>query len=320
MTNTTPDHTQPPRPNRSGGRAAWWAALRAYLTPATILGIVRDYLLMTIGAICIAVSVDLFLVPNNVVTGGVTGIAIILNDLFNTPIGLVILLINIPLLIAGFRYLGGFVFGVRTIYATVVLSFAIDLLAPYIQRTISAPTDPLLYTLYGGVLDGIGVGLVFRAQGTTGGIDIVARFLRRWRGIQMGRSMLVINAIIFAAAAYLFSLDKLLYALLVAFISARAVDLVLEGATSYVRQAIIITARPATIRAAILHNLERGVTELHGRGGYTDTARTILLSVVMQSEVSLLKAIVREQDPDAFVVFSNVNEVVGEGFQPAREL
>jgi uncharacterized membrane-anchored protein YitT (DUF2179 family) len=284
----------------------------------TIARILRDYVMMTIGVICIAVSVDLFLVPNDVVTGGITGMAIILNDLFGTPVGLVSLLLNIPLLIAGFRYLGGFVFGIRTIYATVVLAFAIDLLAPYVGRYMQATRDPLLYTLYGGVLDGLGIGLVFRARGTTGGTDIIARFLQRWKGVQMGRSLLVMNVLVFAAAAYLFSLDKLLYALLVAFISGRTVDLVLEGA-SYARQAVIITAYPDRIQSTILHSLGRGVTVLEGRGGYTANERTVLLSVVAQSEVSVLRAIVRDCDSNAFVIFSNVNEVLGEGFRPAIE-
>ena len=284
----------------------------------TIARTLRDYLIMTVGVICVAISIDLFLVPNNVVTGGLTGVAIILNDLFGTPIGLVSLILNIPLLIAGFRYLGGFVFGIRTVYATVALAFAIDLLNPYVGRYMSATADPLLYTLYGGVLDGVGVGLVFRSQGTTGGVDIIARFLQRWRAIPMGRSLLAMNVLVFAAAAYLFSLDKLLYALLVAFISGRTVDLVLEGA-SYARQAVIITAYPEKIQSSILHTLGRGVTVLEGRGGYTETERTVLLSVVAQSEVSVLKAIVRECDANAFVIFSNVNEVLGEGFRPSIE-
>jgi uncharacterized membrane-anchored protein YitT (DUF2179 family) len=282
-----------------------------------VLRIAGDYALMTIGAICVAISVDLFLVPNNVVTGGITGVAIILNDLVGTPIGLVALLLNIPLLAVGVRYLG-FVFGVRTIYATVVLSLAIDLLAPFVSRYLHATRDPLLYTLYGGVLDGVGIGLVFRAQGMTGGVDIVARFLQRWRGIQIGRSLLVMNGIVFAAAAYLFSLDKLLYALLVAFISGRVIDLVLEGAP-YARQALIITSQPDRIRSAIITQLSRGVTLLEGRGGYTASARTVLLSVVAQSEISILKAIISDCDPDAFVIVGNVNEVLGEGFRPVGE-
>lgn len=293
--------------------------IRTFRRPslATVLAIVRDYVLMTVGAILVAISVDLFLVPNDVVTGGITGLAQILNDLFGTPIGVVSLLINIPLLALGFRYLG-VVFGVRTIYATVALSLAIDLLAPYVNGYIGAARDPLLYTLYGGVLDGVGIGLVFRAQGTTGGIDIVARFLQRWRGIPIGRSLLVMNGLVFAAAAYLFSLDKLLYALLVAFISGRVIDVVLEGA-AYARQALIITKQPDRMRRAIIEQLDRSVTLLEAEGGYTSTTRTVLLSVVAQSEISLLKAIIRQHDPDAFVIVGNVNEVLGEGFRPVNE-
>jgi uncharacterized membrane-anchored protein YitT (DUF2179 family) len=293
--------------------------IRTFRRPslATVLALVRDYVLMTVGAILVAISVDLFLVPNDVVTGGITGLAQILNDLFGTPIGVVSLLINIPLLALGFRYLG-VVFGIRTIYATVVLSLAIDLLAPYINNYLGAARDPLLYTLYGGVLDGIGIGLVFRAQGTTGGIDIIARFLQRWRGIAIGRSLLVMNGLVFAAAAYLFSLDKLLYALLVAFISGRVIDVVLEGA-AYARQALIITQQPERMRRAIIEQLDRSVTLLEAEGGYTSSARTVLLSVVAQSEISLLKAIIREHDPDAFVIVGNVNEVLGEGFRPVNE-
>lgn len=286
-------------------------------TLATVLAIMRDYLLMTVGAILVAISVDLFLVPNDVVAGGITGLAQILNDLLGTPIGVVSLLINIPLLALGFRYLG-VVFGVRTIYATVALSLAIDLLVPFVQPYVGEGRDPLLYTLYGGVLDGIGIGLVFRAQGTTGGIDIIARFLQRWRGIALGRSLLVMNGLVFAAAAYLFSLDKLLYALLVAFISGRVIDVVLEGA-AYARQALIITQQPERMRRAIIERLDRSVTLLEAEGGYTSTTRTVLLSVVAQSEISLLKAIIREHDPDAFVIVGNVNEVLGEGFRPVNE-
>jgi len=293
--------------------------IRTFRRPsaATVLGIVRDYALMTVGAILVALSVDLFLVPNDVVTGGITGFAQILNGLFGTPIGVVSLLINIPLLALGVRYLG-FVFGIRTIYATVALSLAIDLLVPYVEPYTSVGRDPLLYTLYGGVLDGIGIGLVFRAQGTTGGIDIIARFLQWWRSIAIGRSLLVMNGVVFVAAAYLFSLDKLLYALLVAFVSGRVIDVVLQGA-SYARQALIITQQPERMRRAIIEQLDRSVTLLEAEGGYTATARTVLLSVVAQSEISFLKAIIHDCDPDAFVIVGNVNEVLGEGFQPSNE-
>lgn len=274
--------------------------------------ILRDYLLMTIGAIMVAASVNMFLVPNNVVTGGLTGVAMLLNTFFHTPVGMVSLVANIPLFVVGFRRLGGLIFGIRTLYATAVMSIAIDALAPYMKPVT---TDPLLYTLYGGLLDGIGVGLVFRARGTTGGIDIVARLLEQRFAIQPGQSMLAMNAVVFGGALLFYGPEKTLYALLVAFVGSRALDYTLAAGTG-ARQALIITAEPERIRQAILKDLGRGLTVLEGYGGYTGADRSVLLCVVGRAEVSFLKDIVSHIDPHAFVIVGEAKEVLGEGFRP----
>ena len=274
--------------------------------------ILRDYALMTVGAVLVAAAVNLVLAPNNVVTGGITGAAIMLRDAIGTPIGAVTLLANIPLFVLGWRRLGGLVFGARTIYATVVMAVAIDALAP-LMRPVTA--DPLLYTLYGGLLDGIGVGLVFRAQGTTGGIDILARLLELRYGFRPGRSMLAMNLAVFAAAFLLFGPEKVLYAILAAFVGSVALDYTLS-AGSGAQQALIITSRPDDIRRALLNDLGRGVTILEGRGGYTGEARAVLLCVVARSEVSLLQALISRHDPHAFVIIGEAREVLGEGFRP----
>ena len=275
------------------------------------LFILRDYILMTVGAIMIAVAINMFLIPNNVVVGGVTGAAILLQTYIGTPVGLVTLLVNVPLFVLGFRALGGLVFGIRTIYATVVLSFAIDLLAPYLKPVTA---DPLLYTLYGGLLDGLGVGLVFRARGTTGGVDIVARWLEQRYGIQPGRSFLIMNGLVFAIAFVSYGPEKVLYAMLVAFVSSLALDYTLAAGSS-ARQALIITSQPQPVTQALLHDLGRGVTVLEGYGGYTGTARDVLLCVVRRSEISFLKQIVASADPHAFVIIGDASEVLGEGFR-----
>jgi uncharacterized membrane-anchored protein YitT (DUF2179 family) len=274
--------------------------------------IVRDYTMLTVGAVLAALAVDLFMVPNDVVTGGITGAAMLLRSFFGTPVGLVTLVANIPLLILGIRALGGFVFGVRTLYATVAMSLAIDLLAPYVRPVTS---DPLLYTLYGGLLDGLGVGLVFRARGTTGGIDIIARWVERRYGVQPGRSMLAMNLLVFAAAFGAYGPEKVLYALLVSFVGSLALDYTL-GAGTGGRQALIVTTQPDAITQALLHDLGRGVTVLEGYGGYTGTSRAVLLCVVARSEISFLKQIVGSADPSAFVVVGEASEVLGEGFRP----
>jgi uncharacterized membrane-anchored protein YitT (DUF2179 family) len=212
----------------------------------------------------------------------------------------------------GFRSLGGLVFGTRTLYATVVMSLAIDLLMPY-ARPISG--DPLLYTLYGGLLDGLGVGLVFRARGTTGGIDIIARLIEKRTGIQPGRSMLGMNLLLFTAAFFGYGPENALYALLTAFVGSLALDYTL-GAGTGARQALIVTAQPNAITQALLHDLNRGVTVLEGHGGFTGTPRSVLLCVVGRAEISFLKAIVAQADPHAFVIIGEANEVIGEGFRP----
>lgn len=274
--------------------------------------ILRDYLMITAGAVMVAASVNMFLTPNDVVMGGLTGGAQLLQSAIGTPIGLVTLLANLPLFIIGFRALGGLIFGVRTIYATVVMALAIDLLAPYL-KPVSA--DPLLYTLYGGLLDGLGVGLVFRARGTTGGVDIIARLLERRFRWRPGRSILEMNMAVFGVAFFAYGPEKVLYAILVAFISSVALDYTL-AAGSGARQALIITDQPAAITQALLHELVRGVTMLEGQGAYTGEARAVLLCVVSRSEISFLNDIVSRADPNAFVVIGDVQEVHGEGFVP----
>ncbi len=269
-----------------------------------------DYTLLTIGALLSATAVRFFLVPNQVVTGGVTGVAQLLNTFFGTPVGIVVLILNIPLLIAGWRYLGGAVFGIRTFYTVTVMSLAIDALAPF-ARPIT--NDPLLYSLYGGVIDGIGIGLVLRARGTTGGSDILARLIERRFGVQPGRSLLGFDTMVFTAALFSYGPEKIMYALLVAFTASRAIDTVLAAGKG-ARQALIITSSPDPIRTAVLHQLGRGITQLEAIGGYTGSTRAVLLCVVARTEIGALKNLVNTIDPAAFVIVGEVEEVLGEGF------
>jgi len=270
-----------------------------------------DYATIAVGAILIALSADMFAIPNQVVPGGLTGIATILHYTLRVPVGLTTLLLNVPLLLAGYRWIGGRRFAARTVFATLVMALAIDLLA---NRVHSVTTDPLLYTIYGGLLDGLGMGLVFRARGTTGGTDIMAQLLNRWTGMSVGVWLLVLNAAILCAAGLLLSWERALYALILSYVSSRAIDLVQEG-ISYHKSALIISGSADQVKDAILQQLARGVTVLRGQGGYTGIARDVLLSVVRQSEISQLKQLVYAIDPAAFVIIGQVQEVLGEGFK-----
>jgi uncharacterized membrane-anchored protein YitT (DUF2179 family) len=291
-----------------------WSNVVARLDGRALARLALDYALVIVGAVCVALAADLFLIPNQVVSGGVVGVATILHYTLGTPVGLATLLINVPLFVVGLRWAGGVRFALRTGLAVVVMSLAIDLLPTYVPR---GTAEPLLYTLYGGLLDGLGMGLVFRAGGTTGGTDILAQLLQRFTSFNLGGILLGINVAILGTAAIVFGLEPVLYALIVAYVSSRVIDLVQEG-FSQARAALIISGKPDVIRGRVMEELGRGVTVLEGKGGYTAMRREVLYCVVAQSEVTRLKRLVKEADPDAFVVISQALEVLGEGFEVAH--
>jgi len=283
------------------------------ITAKWLLSEARDYMQLTLGAFIIAVAIDSFLIPNRVVAGGVIGIATLLHLKLGWPVGTLVLLFNIPLFILGYRYTGGLTFLLRSGYTVLVMSLAIDLLAPYMPRNIS---DPPLYTIFGGFLDGLGIGLVFRARGTTGGTDIVAKLVNRFTGLQLGQVILYVNTTVLLAAAAFLGLQPALYALLVTFVIAQVVDTVQEG-FGYARSAMIVSSNAEAVRASLLRKLHRGVTVLEGRGGYTESERGVLYCVVAKSEVAALKRVLLEADPGAFVVITEAHEVLGRGFKHA---
>lgn len=277
--------------------------------------VVVDYGQIILGATLVGLGTNLFFIPNKVVSGGVTGVSILLHYGFDTPVGLVNLLLNIPLMIIGWRWAGGMKFLLRTMVAVVVMSAVIDLTGPY----LTAPTsDRLLVICYGGLMDGLGMGLVFRARGTTGGTDVLARVAHRFFGIGIGQTLLALNIVIFAAAAFQFGAEAVMVALALAFVSARVLDTVQAG-FSVSRQAMIITTKPSRVRDAIFQSLGRGVTFMEASGGFSGEARPMVYVVVAAHEVARLKMRVAEVDPGAFVAISKAQEVLGEGFAPPVE-
>ncbi|MGC9399283.1 MAG: YitT family protein [Anaerolineae bacterium] len=274
-----------------------------------------DYVLMTLGALILAANVSLFLEPNRVVSTGITGLGMLAYYLWEWPIGLVTLGLNVPLFLMGIRWGGGFKFLLRTIFAVVVMTASIDLLRPFLPPITG---DPLIYTLFGGLLDGVGIGLVLRGRGTTGGTDIVAQVLNRQKGIPFGTVFTIVNGAILLGAAAVVGIVPVLYALIVNFVSGRVVDVVQEG-VGYARAAFIVSEHNAQIREAIFTQLDRGVTLLEARGGYTAAPRPALYVVVSRTQVTTLKRLIADIDPHAFVVLSEAHEVLGEGFRPVTE-
>ena len=276
----------------------------------------RDYVLITLGCVIQALAMDLFLVPARLAAGGISGLAQIVHAFTGWPIGLMVAGLNVPLFFLGWRYLGGRRFMLRTVVTVAVYSALVDGLAAYLPKA-GVTQDLFLNALYGGVLGGLGMGLVFRAQGTTGGTDVVARLLNHWRGVPLGQTILVVNAAVLILAVIAFGLEPAMYALILTFVGARVVDLV-QGEADYSRTAIIVSSQAFAIKSAILAEMERGVTVLTGRGGYTEHSLDVLYCVVARTEVSILKRLISSIDPRAFVVITDASEVLGEGFREWR--
>ncbi|MGI6685709.1 MAG: YitT family protein [Bacillota bacterium] len=266
---------------------------------------------ITIGCFITAIGLVAFLIPNKIAAGGVSGLATVLYYLFKFPVGITMFVINIPLLLFCIKELG-MKFGVKSLYGTFVLSFFVDFLAFLIKEPWT--NDALLAAVYGGVLCGLGLGVVFRFKGTTGGTDLAAALIHKFARISLGYSLMSIDAMVIILAGIVFDVEQALYALVAVFVTSKMIDVVQEG-VSYAKAAIIISEEYEKIGDELLARMERGVTFFQSKGAYTKKDRYVLLCVVVQSEVSTLKDIVYSIDPQAFVIFSNVHEVLGEGFK-----
>lgn len=276
----------------------------------------RDIFLITTGALVQALALRLFLVPAQLASGGISGLSQIINYYTGWPIGLMVLIGNVPLFLLGWRYLGGPRFALRTAFAVAAYSLFVDALAPFVPAE-GLTQDLVLNALYGGVISGIGFGLVYRGRGTSGGSDILARILSNWRGITISQSYLATDALIVFLAGIAFSWENALYALVNLYVSGLSAEAVTQG-SNVVRTALIITSRTEEVSRKILDEMERGVTVVPARGAYTGAERTVLYCVISRAEVARIKALVSEADPQAFMVIGNAHEALGEGFQPLR--
>jgi uncharacterized membrane-anchored protein YitT (DUF2179 family) len=254
------------------------------------------------------------LIPNKIAAGGISGLATVFYYLAEFPVGITMLIINIPILILGMKILGAS-FGARTIYGIIMLSIFTDLFQPIV---VDITNDLLLAAIYGGLVTGAGLGIVFRSRGTTGGTDMIARLIHKFSGFSVGQSLLIADGFVVTLAGIFFSLEVALYAAISIFINSKTIDVIQEG-LDISKAAQIISDKPGDIEKMIIDELSRGVTGFQARGGYTGKNKEVLLCIISRSEVTKLKQLVYEIDEDAFVIITSVHEVLGEGFQEVSE-
>ena len=271
---------------------------------------------ITIGSAIYAAGFNIFILPNHIAPGGFIGIAVILQHYFPLlQIGIMIIIMNVPLLIIGLKRLGWhFLFG--TIVGTLLSSVFIDLFAPYLPQL---QTDAILAAIYGGFLMGAGIGIIFRAFGSTGGSDLLGQIIYDFTGLPFGQSMMLIDiAVIILAGVVFRNINISLYSIIAELISNKTIDIVQSGLT-FSKAVYIITQKPAKIKEVILNEIKRGVTEITAMGGYTGEIKKMLLIVVPHTQVSKIKKVVREADPESFVIIAELSEVIGSGFKSIKE-
>ncbi|WP_082882751.1 YitT family protein [Paenibacillus swuensis] len=273
------------------------------------MGRVIEYVYLIIGSLIIALSFNIFLVPNQVASGGVSGISIIVKELFGVTPALTQWALNIPLFFAGLWLLGG-KFGAKTLVGSAVLPLFVLLTSGWTTLT----DNTLLAAIYGGIGVGAGLGLVFKGRASTGGLDLAAQILHKYTGLTLGLCVAIMDGIVILTAGITISPEKALYALIGLYVTIKTIDVVQMG-FGYSKVAFIISNETAKLSEAILHDLDRGLTRLTAQGGFTNEDRPVLMVVVGQTEVTKLKTLVQGVDPSAFIIISDTTEVLGKGFK-----
>ena len=269
------------------------------------------YLKILIGSALYAAGFQFFLYPNAIATGGVTGIAMIINFFSGFPVGVMTLIINVPLFLFSWKKYG-LSFILASLAGTVLSSVMVDVFS---LIPLEVTHEPLLGAIYGGIIKGLGLGIVYHTGATTGGVDIVAKFLRRrHQHINFSTFILGLDAAVITAFAVLFKrYDSAMYAIICMFIASRVIDLVLYGAVNS-KVCYIITDKSEEIKDGILNDLHRGATFLNGEGAWSGQTKHVILCVIKQSQIVELKQLVKAKDDQAFVIVSDSREVFGNGF------
>lgn len=272
---------------------------------------VRSCGIITLGAVIYALAFDWFVAPNQIAMGGVTGLAQIVNALVPVlPVGVLSILVNVPLFLAGWRLLGGRLL-VSSLYAMAVSSLAIDVIA---WMHTFPPMDPILATLYGGAGMGVGLGLVFSQGATTGGTDVIGKLLKlKFPWLPIGKLVMIPDMVVVILAAVVFgTVNAALYGLIQMYLLSKVMDMILYGWDTS-RVAYIITDRWEETVQGLL-DMNRGVTLLQGKGAYTGAEKQVLLVAFRQREIVPIKRMLREIDPKAFFIVCDAHEILGEGF------
>ncbi|QYA43060.1 YitT family protein [Macrococcoides bohemicum] len=272
-----------------------------------------DILYTVIGSIIVGISYNLFLLPGQIAAGGISGLSTILNKMIGSDPAMIQFIFNIPIFIIGWFTLGKS-FSLKTVIATFVVPLTIFLTASLVEK---GTTDALLASLYGGIVLGIGLGLVYRGNGSTGGTATLAQIVKKYTGFSSGFCQLIVDAFVVILSAFVFNFELALYALISIYVTSKVIDIVQLHAGDN-KLVFIITTKEQKIINLIHEHVERGVTSVNAFGGYNREGKSLLFSVMEQKEAIYFKQIITREEPDSFVIFINTSEIIGRGFSKAK--
>jgi uncharacterized membrane-anchored protein YitT (DUF2179 family) len=280
--------------------------------------LVYEYLMTTIGIALVSAGMYFFLIPNNLAAGGVSGLGIIIGSLSGLPIGALMLMMNVILFIIAFIVLGTS-FGVKTIYASLGLSGMIwGLERIYPLKSPLVADELMLQLIFGILISGAGMGIVFNQNASTGGTDIIAKIINKFFHVDIGKAVLMSDFVITVFAAATFGIKLGLYALLGVIINGFVIDGMIEG-MNICKNVVIISSRCEEVKAYIIHQLGRGATVYYAKGAYSDTEKQVITTVVGRKQFIKLRGFIKDIDKEAFITVNNVHEIFGEGFKNISE-
>ncbi|MBK5243297.1 YitT family protein [Clostridium sp.] len=276
--------------------------------------LIKKTVLIILGSLIIAVAVNLFIIPNMLLSGGITGIGLMVQYIFNIPLGVTMLILNIPLLILSILKINK-KFTVFTILGTIALSFFLMLTTPL--NNVLAPVEEsyrLLYCIYGGVISGIGVGIVLSNEGSTGGLDIIAIYAKKKYDIEIGIMSFTLNFLIVAVGSFLFDFKVGLYTLIAMYITSAVMERIING-LSRRKMLLIVSEKEKEVSDAIMNSFNRGMTILYGEGAYTSHRKNVMYCVISLRQLPHIKRVIKVIDKEAFISIIDIAEVQGNGFK-----
>lgn len=273
------------------------------------LEVMRRWIFITLGAVLVSVGLEIFLVPNHIIDGGIVGISIIASHLTGLELGLFLFLLNLPFLFLGYKQIGK-TFALSTLYGVSIMSIGTFLLHPVPPLTV----EPFLASVFGGVILGVGVGMVIRFGGSLDGTEIVAILFNKRLPLSVGETVMFFNLFILGSAGFVFGWDRAMFSLIAYYIAYKMIDITIEGFDES-KAVWIISDEANEIGTAIMNRLGRGVTFLHGEGGFSGGSKKVIFCVITRLEEAKMKSIVNELDPVAFLAVGNIHDVKGGRFK-----